>query len=59
MESCFRRQEYGVKSQATKTIRKEKSLLHKIKWNRVILDEVCKPTCTCILLSFFFFVIGS
>ncbi|KAI8092310.1 SNF2 family N-terminal domain-containing protein [Gilbertella persicaria] len=39
MESSFRRQESGVHNKATRSIRKEKSVLHKIKWHRIILDE--------------------
>ncbi|KAI8973440.1 SNF2 family N-terminal domain-containing protein [Mycotypha africana] len=39
LESSFRRQEYGVKNKYTKAIRKEKSLLHRIHWHRIILDE--------------------
>lgn len=41
MESAFRRQEYGVKKVGHAAIYKEKSILHKVKWHRVILDEVC------------------
>lgn len=40
MESAFRRQEYGVKKVGHAAIYKEKSILHKVKWHRVILDEV-------------------
>lgn len=41
IESCFRRQEYGVKRmvQGSPTLLKEKSILHKIKWHRIVLDE--------------------
>ena len=41
IESCFRRQEYGVKRMAlgSPTLLKEKSILHKIKWHRIVLDE--------------------
>ncbi|KAL9548007.1 hypothetical protein MBANPS3_005884 [Mucor bainieri] len=39
MESAFRRQEYGVKKVGHAAIYKEKSILHKVKWHRVILDE--------------------
>ncbi|KAI8334494.1 SNF2 family N-terminal domain-containing protein [Blakeslea trispora] len=39
MESSFRRQEQGVHNKATRSVKKEKSALHKIKWHRVILDE--------------------
>ncbi|KAI8365824.1 SNF2 family N-terminal domain-containing protein [Choanephora cucurbitarum] len=39
MESSFRRQEQGVHNKATRSIKKEKSALHKVKWHRVILDE--------------------
>ncbi|KAI8644678.1 SNF2 family N-terminal domain-containing protein [Parasitella parasitica] len=39
MESAFRRQEYGVKKAGHAAIYKEKSILHKVKWHRVILDE--------------------
>ncbi|CEP18383.1 hypothetical protein [Parasitella parasitica] len=39
MESAFRRQEYGVKKTGHAAIYKEKSILHKVKWHRVILDE--------------------
>ncbi|KAI8380944.1 SNF2 family N-terminal domain-containing protein [Radiomyces spectabilis] len=37
VESLFRRQEYGVK-RLTQII-KERSILHKIDWHRIILDE--------------------
>ncbi|KAI0092493.1 SNF2 family N-terminal domain-containing protein [Irpex rosettiformis] len=37
LESCFRKQHSGFKRKGV--IIKEKSALHQIKWNRVILDE--------------------
>ncbi|KAG0165369.1 DNA repair protein rad16 [Apophysomyces sp. BC1015] len=37
VESCFRRQEYGVKKDGD--IIRQKSLLHKVHWHRIILDE--------------------
>jgi DNA repair protein RAD16 len=37
MESVFRRQEKGF--QKNKQLMKEESILHKIKWHRIILDE--------------------
>ncbi|KAL1934289.1 hypothetical protein VTP01DRAFT_6471 [Rhizomucor pusillus] len=37
IESCFRKQEYGVKRK--QIIVKEKSPLHQIDWHRIILDE--------------------
>ncbi|KAF7724472.1 DNA repair protein rad16 [Apophysomyces ossiformis] len=37
VESCFRRQEYGVKRDGE--IIRQKSVLHKIHWHRIILDE--------------------
>ncbi|CAO3630326.1 unnamed protein product [Cunninghamella echinulata] len=37
METAFRRQEYGSKQSGL--LVKEKSLLHKINWHRIILDE--------------------
>ncbi|CAO3631073.1 unnamed protein product [Cunninghamella blakesleeana] len=38
IEAAFRKQEYGTKK-ADDVIVKEKSLLHKINWHRIILDE--------------------
>ncbi|KAI0082886.1 hypothetical protein K474DRAFT_1655071 [Panus rudis PR-1116 ss-1] len=37
LESCFRKQQSGFKRKGA--IVKEKSVLHQIKWNRIILDE--------------------
>ncbi|KAF7297296.1 ATP-dependent helicase rhp16 [Mycena indigotica] len=37
MESCFRKQEQGFKRKGM--IVKEKSPIHRIEWNRIILDE--------------------
>ncbi|KAI9310361.1 SNF2 family N-terminal domain-containing protein, partial [Dichotomocladium elegans] len=47
IETCFRRQEYGVKrkvindnsNKAEYILMKQKSVLHKIHWHRIILDE--------------------
>ncbi|KAI7907279.1 SNF2 family N-terminal domain-containing protein [Cokeromyces recurvatus] len=39
METSFRRQEYGVTRKGSNSIFKEKSVLHRINWHRVILDE--------------------
>ncbi|PHZ07300.1 uncharacterized protein RHIMIDRAFT_277214 [Rhizopus microsporus ATCC 52813] len=41
VESCFRRQEYGVKRmvRGKPALVKEKSVLHKVDWHRIILDE--------------------
>lgn len=48
MESAFRRQEYGVKKVGHAAIFKEKSILHKVKWHRVILDEVSPSPATSV-----------
>ncbi|OMH83638.1 DNA repair protein RAD16 [Zancudomyces culisetae] len=37
LESCFRKQNYGVRRRGTMV--KEQSMLHTINWHRVILDE--------------------
>ncbi|KAI9469906.1 MAG: SNF2 family N-terminal domain-containing protein [Benjaminiella poitrasii] len=39
METSFRRQEYGVTRKGISGIFKEKSVLHRVNWHRVILDE--------------------
>ncbi|KAI8085212.1 SNF2 family N-terminal domain-containing protein [Halteromyces radiatus] len=36
-ESCFRKQEYGFKRQ--QNLVKEMSILHKVQWHRIVLDE--------------------
>lgn len=37
IETAFRKQEYGTKKDDK--IVKEKSLLHKVNWHRIVLDE--------------------
>ncbi|SAM03073.1 hypothetical protein [Absidia glauca] len=37
LENCYRKQQYGVKRQGM--VVKEASLLHKVKWHRIVLDE--------------------
>ncbi|KAG1471513.1 hypothetical protein G6F56_002076 [Rhizopus delemar] len=41
LESCFRRQEYGLKRmvEGSPTLVKQKSVLHKVNWHRIVLDE--------------------
>lgn len=42
LESAFRRQEQGIKRKdenGDPIIVKEKSILHKVNWHRIILDE--------------------
>lgn len=59
MESAFRRQEYGVKKAGHEAIHKEKSVLHKVKWHRVILDEVCDTSACIVNILLTSFYIGS
>lgn len=66
LESAYRKQKYGFKRQGTTV--KEDSLLHRIKWHRVILDEAhnikersCNTARSAVrprVASFLFFLFG-
>lgn len=64
LESAYRKQKYGVKRQGMTV--KEDSLLHRIKWHRVILDEAhnikersCNTARSAVRLRNFFFAQAS